>query len=473
MRFLGRTEGMNKEAIECAVQDLMGERAGKDAAAERKVVEDAVKAADKAKEEIKLLTTLGLLYVKRKWKKRDYPMTHGAEKGKPFTLKGFWCRILKRTDMLYLAVEGWHGIYVELLDQLVAACEAQLPEREASELSSDAKYEEFELKVAPLKDPVRIHEKAEDDYRGDFDDWSDKKVMPVAAYQRDVEQLLSSQTQQRLKSEEKAQRFPLGRRGTALTPALPPRVLPKRPPSKIPKEARHAAAGCANYLKWRQYVFESGMVDGRSSNGTIFQLFQGMLFCLDSDSREEEYLFYSNIEHAALGGLAEMLLSRWGMRAAGFLTLRGIGPLESAALEHCGMSMSDLERLAGAPGAEEEEAVSAGGGEFKEYAALRDKMHSGPPSAKGPTLPLEQYAELDVRLLLLSKADMEAEYRRYAEKYVLGDGFSEMRLMRLGEALDMSFRTRLRRVCGEKMLAEALKKLSHIVPEGYMADLSA
>ena len=39
---------------------------------------------------------------------------------------------------------------------------------------------EVELSPGELKDPVRIHEKALDDYVGDFDDWSDDKVIPEA-----------------------------------------------------------------------------------------------------------------------------------------------------------------------------------------------------------------------------------------------------------------------------------------------------
>lgn len=37
-----------------------------------------------------------------------------------------------------------------------------------------------ELSPGELKDPVRIHEKALDDYVGDFDDWSDDNVIPEA-----------------------------------------------------------------------------------------------------------------------------------------------------------------------------------------------------------------------------------------------------------------------------------------------------
>ena len=63
-----------------------------------------------------------------------------------------WGRIVARTDELLIVAESMQPVYEQLLRALVAA----------EELPADA------LQMGPIKDPVRVHEKAVDDYTNRF-----------------------------------------------------------------------------------------------------------------------------------------------------------------------------------------------------------------------------------------------------------------------------------------------------------------
>jgi len=79
------------------------------------------------------------------------------------TAAALWPRIVARTDQIYLTIEGMLPVYMEVMK-----C-----------LGENAGLDQGDLKLAPgLKDPVRVHEKALDDYVHDFDDWDDSIVIP-------------------------------------------------------------------------------------------------------------------------------------------------------------------------------------------------------------------------------------------------------------------------------------------------------
>jgi len=114
--------------------------------------EDEALKQDAAFKDLKLTTKLGLLLLKRR------------EKEPTLTAAALWERIWRRTDDVFVATEDLKPIFEATVRQL------------AAELG----IEEQDLKFGPLKDPVRIHEKALDDYARDFKDWDDDFVIPEA-----------------------------------------------------------------------------------------------------------------------------------------------------------------------------------------------------------------------------------------------------------------------------------------------------
>jgi hypothetical protein len=89
----------------------------------------------------------------------------GLAKKKGTTASELWPQIAQRTDLLYSASE-------DLLSTFKAAMHALV-----GKLGADDG--DIELVLAPtLKDPVRVHEKAMDDYQKDFSDWKDDTVIP-------------------------------------------------------------------------------------------------------------------------------------------------------------------------------------------------------------------------------------------------------------------------------------------------------
>ena len=104
---------------------------------------------------------------------RDAPPPADAQKRRAYdhlksaapetTAAMLWPRIVARTDQIYETVE-------DLLPVFQVAVRA---------LASKVGLADGDLMFAPgLKDPVRLHEKAMDDYVLDFDDWDDAKVIP-------------------------------------------------------------------------------------------------------------------------------------------------------------------------------------------------------------------------------------------------------------------------------------------------------
>jgi len=78
-----------------------------------------------------------------------------------------WPQIMARTDDLYVATE-------QLLPMFHAAMHAL-----RQTFGEEAHLIDLTL-AETLKDPIRIHEKAEDDYRTKFEDWDDEVVIPEA-----------------------------------------------------------------------------------------------------------------------------------------------------------------------------------------------------------------------------------------------------------------------------------------------------
>eukprot|EP00966_Prymnesium_polylepis_P024638 568550-Prymnesium_polylepis.1 len=114
-----------------------------------------------------LLTTLGLLVLKRrKPKESDAAVLKRHNLEAPTTAPVLWRTIVTRLDQLYLATEDLLKPCKTVIAQLVAGLG----------VSEHA----YELSFAGLKDPVRIHEKAMDDYAHDFDDWEEVGVIPEA-----------------------------------------------------------------------------------------------------------------------------------------------------------------------------------------------------------------------------------------------------------------------------------------------------
>ena len=77
-----------------------------------------------------------------------------------------WPTIVARLDQYYTVTEGLLEVVKEVIPQLVAA--AGLDPASGR------------LTIGPIKHPVRLHEKALDDYLEDFDDWHDDIVVPEA-----------------------------------------------------------------------------------------------------------------------------------------------------------------------------------------------------------------------------------------------------------------------------------------------------
>ena len=112
---------------------------------------DALK-QDSTFKALKLAVKLGLLLLKR----------HGKEPA--LTLEVLWERVWRRTDDVFVATEDLKQTFEDAVRQFATALGLT----------------EKDIKFGPLKDPVRIHEKALDDYIHDFDDWNDAIVIPEA-----------------------------------------------------------------------------------------------------------------------------------------------------------------------------------------------------------------------------------------------------------------------------------------------------
>ena len=107
---------------------------------------------DAAFKDLKLAVKLGLLLQKRR------------EKEAALKLAALWGRVWRRTDDVFVATEDLKQVFEEAVREFAA----QLG------LTEEA------LKFGPLKDAVRIHEKAMDDYIRDFHDWDDAVIIPEA-----------------------------------------------------------------------------------------------------------------------------------------------------------------------------------------------------------------------------------------------------------------------------------------------------
>ena len=107
---------------------------------------------DAAFKDLKLAVKLGLLLQKRR------------EKEPALKLAALWGRVWRRTDDVFVATEDLKQVFEEAVRKFAA----QLG------LTEEA------LKFGPLKDAVRIHEKAMDDYIHDFKDWDDAVIIPEA-----------------------------------------------------------------------------------------------------------------------------------------------------------------------------------------------------------------------------------------------------------------------------------------------------
>mmetsp|Transcript_2992 Transcript_2992/g.8957 ORF Transcript_2992/g.8957 Transcript_2992/m.8957 type:complete len:1166 (+) Transcript_2992:1503-5000(+) len=79
------------------------------------------------------------------------------------TATQLWPRIVARTDQIYETVEGLLPIFMAATRHIA---------RSAGLAEADLMF------ASGLKDPVRVHEKAIDDYLHDFDDWDDDRVIP-------------------------------------------------------------------------------------------------------------------------------------------------------------------------------------------------------------------------------------------------------------------------------------------------------
>eukprot|EP00966_Prymnesium_polylepis_P105997 2454511-Prymnesium_polylepis.1 len=79
------------------------------------------------------------------------------------TAATLWPTIVARTDQIYATIEDLLAVFETVMRALVASV-GMAPN---------------DLEIAPaLKDPVRLHEKALDDYVHDFEDWDDARVIP-------------------------------------------------------------------------------------------------------------------------------------------------------------------------------------------------------------------------------------------------------------------------------------------------------
>ena len=107
---------------------------------------------DAAFKDLKLAVKLGLLLQKRR------------EKEPALTLAALWELVWRRTDDVFVATEDLKQVFEEAVREFAA----QLG------LTEEA------LKFGLLKDAVRIHEKAMDDYIHDFNDWDDAVIIPEA-----------------------------------------------------------------------------------------------------------------------------------------------------------------------------------------------------------------------------------------------------------------------------------------------------
>jgi len=135
---------------------------------------DKVKIGDVKKQLEKLVATTGLLAMAPPAVVMAATVTerlcllllHRREKqpeaGKNETAEGLWREIIARTDELYVAAEAMQDRFKEAIKSLAPA--------------SKAPNAEEEVLIAPFKDPVRIFEKAESDYRDRFTD----EVLPEA-----------------------------------------------------------------------------------------------------------------------------------------------------------------------------------------------------------------------------------------------------------------------------------------------------
>ena len=85
------------------------------------------------------------------------------------TASALWPDIVERTDLLYLTFEDLLPDFKDAMNQFIM------------DALGDGGREDVELILAPtLKDPVRVHEKAIDDYIHDFNDWDEDVVLPEA-----------------------------------------------------------------------------------------------------------------------------------------------------------------------------------------------------------------------------------------------------------------------------------------------------
>lgn len=141
--------------------------------------EEAVKALNDA---TILGVKLGLLVLNRQHKlrgKNKEDLRRKASSGDPVAKKEFnhleelraiapettasalWARIMVRTDQIYEVMEKMKDIFEEAVSDLCTR-------------------HGLAVKFGGLKDPVRVHEKAINDYMVDFSDWDDGRVIPEA-----------------------------------------------------------------------------------------------------------------------------------------------------------------------------------------------------------------------------------------------------------------------------------------------------
>lgn len=105
--------------------------------------------------------------VKLAVKKLATPCEHAQPLDRLRGASELWGRIVERTDLLYVATEDLLPKFEKVVPLLIGKL--------------GAAAEDVVIVLAPgLKDPVRVHEKALDEYVHDFGDWDDNVVIPEA-----------------------------------------------------------------------------------------------------------------------------------------------------------------------------------------------------------------------------------------------------------------------------------------------------
>ena len=177
------------------------------------------------------------------------------------------------------------------------------------------------------------------------------------------------------------------------------------PPTKANS---HKLAGAGYYLTWREQMVKE-VENGKKPPPELLTLLEASLYKLSDDDLRDEYRWYAerymHDESEIMRAACEMIVIHIG---------EVVNMPQGARVDKrrhnkrlCAAQVTPRAAVDGDDGSDDA-MLRAGGPDFEAYKALRDGMLA--TRSSGGTPSAEQYAEVDVRLMLLHMTDMVDEY---------------------------------------------------------------